>query len=81
VKSLQVLRAYGGSGGDEGLSLVAELPQLETLILENLGVTDAGLAALSKAARLKKLTLHEPKVTEAAVARLRASRPGLEIVR
>ncbi len=81
VKTLQVFRAYGGAGGDEGLSLVAELPQLETLILENIGVTDAGLAALSKAARLKKLTLHEPKVSEAAVARLRAARPGLEIVR
>ncbi|HVE40055.1 MAG TPA: hypothetical protein VNM14_09225 [Planctomycetota bacterium] len=81
VKTLQVLRAYGGAGGDEGLSLVTELPQLETLILENIGVTDAGLAALSKAARLKKLTLHEPKVGESALARLRAARPGLEIVR
>lgn len=81
VPSLKVLRAYNGAGGDEGLKALAGLTELETLILENVGVTDAGLTTLAGLPKLKKLTLKEPKVTEAAVAKLRESRPGVDISR
>ena len=56
-------------------------PNLETLVLEGLGVTDAGVASLSKLAHLKKLTIHEPKVTEAGLNRLRAALPAVDVAR
>ena len=81
VKSLRVFRAYGGSAGNEGLAALAGLSELETLILEGIGVTDAGLETLATLTHLRKLVLHEPKVTDAAVARLHAATPALEIAR
>jgi hypothetical protein len=81
LKTLRVLRAYGGPGGAEGLPFVAVLPDLETLILDHTGVTDASLESLSGARRLRRLEVREPKVTEDGLAKLRGARPTLEIVR
>lgn len=66
---------------DAGLSRLAELPALQELDLAGTAVTDAGLETLAGAAQLRKLTLTGTQVTDAGVARLKAARPGLEIVR
>ena len=81
VGTLRVLRAYGGSAGDEGVRSLGSLAELETLILEGIGITDSAIDTLSKLPRLRKLTLREPKVSEAGAARLRAALPALEISR
>lgn len=81
LKTLRVLRAYGGKAGDEGLALLAGHPAIETLRLESTGVTDAGLEALAGLPRLKTLQIRESRVTEAGLARLREKAPRLAVSR
>ena len=79
VKTLKLLRAYGGGAGNPGLQALAGHPELETLLLEGVGVTDEGLAHLSTLPRLRKLILREPKVSEPALRQLQEKLPLLEI--
>lgn len=76
AKGLRVLRAYGGK---DGLGELAGHPELETLVLESNGITDASLAALKTLPRLRKLTIREPKVSPAGLDALRAALPDLAI--
>jgi len=75
VKTLKVLRAYGGKG--EGLKELARHPELETLLLESSGVTD--ISVLETLPKLRTLTLKEPKLSKEAVDALRAKKADLRI--
>jgi hypothetical protein len=67
---------------DRGLRDVATLSALEHLDLSgNPGVTDAGLDHLAALPRLQMLVLAGTRVTEGGVQKLRAARPGLQVVR
>jgi Leucine-rich repeat (LRR) protein len=75
IKTLKVLRAYGGQG--EGLKELARHPELHTLLLESSGVTD--LSVLKTLPKLRTLILKEPKLSKEAVDALRAAAPDLRI--
>lgn len=63
----------------EGLPLLDQFPELDSMTLSGAGVTDAGVLHLAQTGvfpRLKWLTLIETLVTDAGLASLRA-RPGL----
>jgi hypothetical protein len=67
---------------DRGLRDLATLSSLEHLDLSgDPGVTDAGLDHLAALPRLQMLVLTGTRVTERGVQKLRAARPGLEVVR
>ena len=66
---------------DAGLSVLAELPHLESLDLEWSRVTDDGLVFIAAAASLRWVDLGFcPGVSPTGVADLRRLRPDLEIV-
>ena len=80
--NLQVLSLARTRITDDGLRNLATLATLEHLDLSgNPGVTDAGLAHLAALPRLQVLVLTGVGVTEGGVQKLRAARPGLQVVR
>lgn len=72
--------SYAPTVGDDSLKALAEMPQLEELIIGGAHLTDDGIQALAAAKKLKKLSLNGMKtVTAAGVDRLRQARPDLAI--
>ncbi|MEX0717136.1 MAG: hypothetical protein WD066_11130 [Planctomycetaceae bacterium] len=61
----------GPNLGDADLGLLAELPNLQGVILSGSGITDDGMAVVSELPRLERLALFETNVTAAGVRRLR----------
>jgi len=57
------------------------LTNLETLYLQNTGITDAGLVHLKGLTRLRQLYLYDDKVTDAGVETLRKSVSQLQVLR
>src|SRR5262245_48341954 len=63
--------------GDDDLKLLAALPDVSVLYLDNNQVSDAGLAHLRNLPGLKEVTLRKSLVTEAAVNDFKKARPGV----
>ncbi len=61
--------------------MIAQLPYLEALDLDETKVTDAGLSHLTKLKSLHDLNLTGTQVTDAGVAELQGSLPKLKIRR
>ena len=64
---------------DAGLSHLAGLPELRTLLLRVTGVTDKGLKELAACKQLRDLALDMTKVTKVGVAELKKALPNCEI--
>jgi uncharacterized membrane protein len=64
---------------DEGLQAVKGLEHLEYLNLYGTSITDAGIDVLAALPRLRAVYLWQTKVSDAGIARLRATRPALQI--
>lgn len=58
-------------GTDAAVRLLADLPTLETVHLDNSNITDAGLMPLSALAKLRSLSLNLTGVTDAGLAHLK----------
>ncbi|NDA66679.1 MAG: hypothetical protein EBY09_08565 [Verrucomicrobia bacterium] len=80
IPSLRVLRVSGAIK-DEGVRHLANLPQLETLLIPGTQITDAGLESLAKIKSLRTLDIKGNKVSDEAVAKMQAALPGLTVVR
>jgi hypothetical protein len=79
---LRVLSLANTRVTDQGLRDVATLSSLERLDLSGAqGVTDVGLGHLSALPKLQSLRLVGTPVTDDGVQKLRAARPGLEVIR
>lgn len=66
--------------GDDWVARVADLTDVERLVLLDTSPADDDLArAVEALARLKELRLDRERITDALVARLRAARPGLAV--
>jgi uncharacterized membrane protein len=65
---------------DTGLQALSGLPNLEYLNLFGTHVSDAGLEHLAGLASLRSLYLWQTAVTADGVAKLKAKRPGVEVV-
>jgi hypothetical protein len=63
--------------GDDDLKLVAAVPDVAVLYLDNNQVTVAGLAHLRNLPGLKEVTLRKSQVTQAAVDEFKKARPGV----
>lgn len=59
------------AANDESLALLADLPQLESLELENLRISSIGCSPISKLTRLKSLSLSDCDVDDSVLAMLR----------
>lgn len=59
---------------DAGLDVIAKMPGLERLHLENAKVTDAGAAKLAALQKLEYLNLYGTKITDAGIAKLAAAK-------
>jgi Leucine-rich repeat (LRR) protein len=65
------LQLQGSPVSDEGLkSLADSLANLETLNLNNTGITDAGLQHLPKLTKLRTLSLRETKISDRGMSHL-----------
>ncbi|MBC7853504.1 MAG: hypothetical protein IAF94_08715 [Pirellulaceae bacterium] len=64
---------------DRGLEHLAEHPELQYLSLDNDAITDAGLEHLAKLPKLSDLHVTGTKVTEEGIAKLKRSKPNLEV--
>jgi hypothetical protein len=72
--------SYAPTVGDDSLKALAEMSQLEELIIGGAQLSDDGIQVLAAAKNLKKLSLSGMKtVTAAGVDRLRRARPDLVI--
>jgi hypothetical protein len=80
IASLRVLRIFGVIK-DEGAQHLANLKNLELLVAPGTGITDAGLEHLAALKNLKRIEINGCKVSDAAVARLKASIPGVDVVK
>ncbi len=78
-KGLKKLYLGGGKFTD-GLSHLAEFPQLEELSLNGTTVSDALLVHVAKLKSLKKVDLSGAKVTKEGVQKLRAALPGCSVL-
>src|SRR5262249_4352995 len=71
LKNLRSLDLGSNSGAnDQGLKLLASLPQLQTLALSRTRVRDTGVASLAAFKKLETLDLGITKITDAAVGEL-----------
>jgi hypothetical protein len=64
----------------EGLTLVAEVEQLERLILRRTNLDDKGLIILAGMKNLKRLDVTETQVTAAGVTAFQEKLPDCEVV-
>jgi Leucine-rich repeat (LRR) protein len=80
IQSLRVLRVYGPIK-DEGAQHLARLKNLEVLLVPGTQITDASLEVFASLSRLKRLEISGNKITDAAIAKLKATLPGLEVVK
>jgi len=67
-------------GGDEGLALLKELPELGELNLIGADVTDAGLAHVVALPNLSYLKVYRTRITSDGLRKLRSQRPSLTII-
>jgi len=72
VISVRVLRLLGTQIGDDGLSELSTLSNLENLNIGFTGITDDGLIHLAKLHRLKELHVNGTRVTNAGMEHLLA---------
>ena len=77
--TLEEVSASYSALGDESLRVLADLPALAVLDLEETPVTDAGLMHLGACKSLTYLNVVGTSVSDAAVARLGEALPELEI--
>lgn len=72
-KALQVLDLRNVECTDEGLAAIADVPQMEGILVNGEAVTDAGVKALARSKSLDNVTLFgTKKVTDAGVKELAA---------
>jgi hypothetical protein len=80
AKTVQLLDLRTVKATDDGLKTVADMPQLEGIIVKGDDVTDAGIRALAKCRSLDNVSLlFTKKVTDAGVKEL-AALPKLQIL-
>ena len=81
LKNLEELYLDGTQVTDDGLRCLANTRSLRTLTLCKTAVTDAGLEwLLDRLDNLELLSVEDTGVTQDGVGRLRAKRPGVEIL-
>ncbi len=77
VNQLTLTAAW--SGGDHGLALLKDLPELQHLSLNHAEVSDAGLEHLSALPNLSFLEVRGTQITSQGLRRLRIQKPSLLI--
>jgi hypothetical protein len=81
LRNLEDLRLDGTEITDDGLRCLADVRSLRTLSLCDTAVTDAGLEwLLGRLDKLELLRVEDTGVTQDGVDRLKAKRPGVEIL-
>jgi Leucine-rich repeat (LRR) protein len=58
---------------------LAELPELQYLLLDNDAITDTGLEHLARISKLKHLHVSGTKASEEGIAKLKRKLPALEV--
>lgn len=74
------VRQGPGEITDEGVALIAKLPNLETLCISGV-ITDQGLRSLAALTKLRSLEIDSKHITEEGIKSLRTAIPGIEIDR
>ena len=64
---------------DDQLNDLKELPQLQVLILDSTGISDAGLEAIKGCSRLSRIYLRNTRVTAEGIKGLRKTFPSADI--
>jgi internalin A len=65
---------------DQGLAILASLPNLERLFLINSRITEAGIAQLASMKKLRHLSIGSANLDGAAISRLRQALPRVKVL-